>query len=465
MASYFVGIDCGLTCIKAAVFDKNGNLVQSKSIKNSVVGGMIDTELLWKKVVACIKQSVEGVEKNIKAVSVCGHGNGLYLIVNGKPYKTAYSSMYNGTEIHDKRISEITLQTVWAGQPLNILCKLREENRKVYQSIDKIFFCKDFIRYMLTGVVATDYSDASASGLLDNNTYTVNPLLYSLFGLNGAEKFIPDLYQSCDCAGYITESVEKLTGIRKGTPVAIGAFDVCGCLTGAGINDDSKYSIISGTWGINASLTKNKVSDNRITQCCSFIDKTFNLCIESAPTSCVNLEWLLNKVFPFIQLDDISELAKWETDLIYLPFIYPTMRNPAQKAEFVNLNIEHTYKDMVKAVLEGVVYGHRMQLDALKLVGLNREEIVLSGGATNSDAWCQLFADILNTPIIVAKEKECGALGAAIYAMVVHGEYKDVKTAQRQTISYEKKFKPQKNYDVNYNEFLKIIRRNNGFRI
>ena len=464
MEQYFLGIDCGLTSIKVIVFNRFGQIVRKESKKNEVINGIIDTQLLWNKISLCIKNVIEGISRQIIGVSVCGHGNGLYLIVNGKPYKYAYSSMYSGANVVDDRISDITLQTVWAGQPLNILTKIKREDYKFYNSIDKILFCKDYIRYMLTGKIATDYSDASAAGILDNNSYSVSSNLYSLFGLDGVEKLIPEVYYSYDLAGYINEETEKQTGLIKGTPVAIGAFDVCGCIIGSGIKDESDYSIIAGTWGINSALCKNKIKDSRITQCCSFIDRNYNVCIESAPTSCVNLEWFLKNVCPYVSYQEILDIVEHETDVIYLPYIYPTMRKPLQRADFVNLRIEHTYKDMIKAILEGVVFEHRLQIEALKSVGLERKEVVISGGATNNNGWCQLFADVLNIPVKTTVEKECGAVGAAIFASIVSGGYKNVEAAQNEMVKYDKIFVPQKNYDEKYKKFLEVLRRNDGFR-
>ena len=462
MEKLFLGIDCGLTSIKAVVFDRFGKLHRASSKKNSVVDGMIDTRLLWEKVVFCIKQSVNGIEKQIAGISVCGHGNGLYFAVNGVPYEFGYSSMYNGATISDERISDITLQTVWAGQPLNILRRIKNENEELYRSISGIFFCKDYIRFMLTGVFATDYSDATAAGLTNNNDYRIDPRLFSLFGLNGAEKLIPKIYDSYENIGGTTEEIENLTGIKSGTPVAVGAFDVCGCIVGSGVKDESEYSIISGTWGINGALSKMKINDRRITQCCSFVDRTFNLCIESSPTSCVNLEWLINNVCPYVDYGEILDITKMRTDLIYLPYIYPSMRYPDRKAEFVNLCISHTYKDMVKAVLDGIVFGHRLQIEALKSVGLERNGAVLSGGAANSSGWCQLFADILNTEIKTTEEKECGALGAAIFAAVASGEYGDIYSAQNEMVRYKETFVPKNDYENEYKKFLEVLRRKNG---
>ena len=54
------------------------------------------------------------------------------------------------------------------------------------------------------------------------------------------------------------------------------------------------------------------------------------------------------------------------------------MRKPLQRADFLNLKIKHTYKDMIKAILEGVVFEHRLQIESLMSVGLKRKEVVLS---------------------------------------------------------------------------------------
>ena len=460
MKKLFLGIDCGLTSIKTILFDDQGKRYSFASKENEVFGGKINTCDLWSKVVDCIKKTIEVIDARlIEAISISGHGNGLYLSVDGKPYHTAYSSMFVGAEKSSDEISNLTLQTSWSGQPLNILSKIKQEDVNFFNKIDKIYLCKDFIRYKLTGEYGLDYSDASAAGLLDNNTYTVNKKLFELFDLSGIEKLLPPIYTSYEIAGRISKECSAVTGLKEGIPVATGAFDVCSCMVGSTVFNVDSYSIISGTWGINAALSNEKINDRNITQCCSFIDNNTNVCIESAPTSCVNLEWFLKNVRPDVKYADLPKIFKRQTDLIYLPYIYPSMRNPEQKASFVNLGINHTYEDMIKAIMEGVVFGHRVQVQALNKVGLRKEVIVLSGGASNSDEWCQLFADILKIKIYTLKEKQCGALGAAVLAAVACGYYKNINQAIKNMVYIDKEFCPNNNYEEKFAEFCKYLGR------
>jgi L-xylulokinase len=105
-----------------------------------------------------------------------------------------------------------------------------------------------------------------------------------------------------------------------------------------------------------------------------------------------------------------------------------------------------------------------MHINNLKTGGIDLKRAVLSGGATNSAVWCQIFADILNMEVTVTSSKELGILGLAIYQAVNQKVYKDLKEAIANMVKVESVYKPDakkhmvyKKRFVEFNRIMKLL--------
>jgi L-xylulokinase len=178
------------------------------------------------------------------------------------------------------------------------------------------------------------------------------------------------------------------------------------------------------------------------------IDDYF-LSIEGSMTSAGNLEWfidsLLNKE-DGKRLDNAYAICDWivesmgpsDSSIIFLPFLYGTNVNADARAAFIGIDGSQNREHMVRALFEGVVFSHLMHIERL-LKFMDTPQIVrISGGATESKIWVQIFADVLQMPIEVSAAKELGTLGAAMCVAVAVGDYPNLKTAadKMQRIAY-----------------------------
>ncbi len=457
--NYYLGIDNGLTATKAAVFDEQGKRISIASRKTEYTGDEIPTDLLWENTSACIREAVRAVDPTaIRAVSVSGHGNGLYTVdKNLSPAYFAITSMTQRTKDYVKEndeVSSLTYQNVWAGQPALILRWFKDNRPDIYDKIDRFMFCKDFIKMKLTDRVVSEYTDMSAGGLLNVHTGKIEQRIFDILGIPEMYEKSPALTDSSSVMGYVTEKAAKETGLPVGTPVSGGAFDVVSCVLGSHATE--AYSIISGTWGINSAVTDKAVRNKEILQCCAFADPSRYICIDSAPTSAVNLEWfLLNVLDGMSPMDaDTAVLNARESNVVYLPYIHGS---DGLSGVFVGLSPETTKAEMLKAIFEGVCFEHKMRLDKIKNTVKNAEEIILAGGGSNSAVWSQMFADVMEMPVRVNKEKQTGLLGAAINAMVGAGAYPDLDSAIRETVIPDKVYLPMKSYREQYERYKKIF--------
>jgi L-xylulokinase len=119
-------------------------------------------------------------------------------------------------------------------------------------------------------------------------------------------------------------------------------------------------------------------------------------------------------------------------------------RVPTGEGAFLGLKLNHTRADLLRAVMEGVVFSHRVHLEVLERVTGRPTSLRLAGGATRSRFWCQLFADGLGKTIEVPSAREVGALGAALCAAVGVGLHGSLAAAQRAAVRVAACYSPRR---------------------
>ena len=464
---YFLSIDCGLTKVKANIFNSNGDMVAEAGYDTPLENFLVDTVKLREKVVDLVKAVVfkaSASAEDIKTVSTSGHGNGAYLLLDDGVYKHGYSSMFVDSTPYTPptdTVFGITNQTSWSGQPLPILSYLKNEKYEVFQKTKKLLFCKDVIKYFLTGRVTTDYTDASAAGILDYRTASYSKELLECYGLEDYMHILPDICSSADVIGTVSEEFAKESGLAQSTTVLGGMFDVNACMIGASVVKSDKYCIIGGTWGINSAVLDRYISNKNITQCCNFLYPNQYMCIDSAPTSCTNLEWFLKNVIresSYKAADEIVQNQSFDEQLLYLPYIYSASDVNAL-GSFIGLNANHTYKDMLRAVYEGIVFEHARRIEKMKEAGVDFDTAVLTGGAANGEVLCQMFADVTGLNIQTVEQSQTGSLGGAIVGSVAAGVYGNIEEAVGRMVRFQKCYYPEKkiDYTAKYNLFKYTI--------
>jgi L-xylulokinase len=167
------------------------------------------------------------------------------------------------------------------------------------------------------------------------------------------------------------------------------------------------------------------------------------MAIEASATSAANLEWFVREMMAdtvehlgrAAAFKLCSEMVRTITPSIDLPLFHPYLygsgSNGRARAGFYGIGGWHGRAHLAHAVFEGVVFGHRDHIGKLRGDGATVESATLSGGASRSRVWTQMFADILGIPISTARCAETGALGGAIAAAVGVGLYGSLEDAEQ----------------------------------
>jgi len=243
--------------------------------------------------------------------------------------------------------------------------------------------------------------------------------------------------------GRVHAAAAAETGLLEGTPVCAGVVDFTSCAIATGALDENKLCLVIGTWSINECITKKLPENESVFFTNRYCLPGYYLLLEGSVTGASNLQWYLDTYMVeeeerakkagksvFDTCDEMLDSVPFDdTGTMFLPFLFGTNVNINARAGFVGLMGRHTKAHMLRAIYEGVTYSHKHHVDKLQAAGNQHTAVRLSGGGAASKPWVQMFADVLGTPMEVPEAKELGAMGAAMCAGVMLGEYADLRQA------------------------------------
>jgi L-xylulokinase len=496
MSEYLLGIDNGNTISKAAIFDLQGREIRvtSRKVESEYPRqGWTERSMdaLWRSTCMTIKEALDtsGIKpEQIIGIGTTGHGNGLYLIdKEGRPARPGIQSLdsraadiiadWNRNSLHD-RVFPYTTQSFWPAQPNALLAWIKQNEPQVYQRIGAVLMVKDYIKYCLTGEITSDFTDMSGTSLMDVRNKCYSEELLDLYGLKELRTALPRLVHSFDIAGRVTPDAARATGLAAGTPVVGGLFDVDASALGAGVYRPGQVCIIAGTWSINEIVTSDPIVDPALFMTSIYTVPDLWLTIEASATSATNLEWFVTQFCAeekaaadkrAISVYDVcseivDSLPPGGTDIIFHPFLFGSNVQATARSGFFGIAGWHTKAHMLRALYEGVVYGHLSHFEKLRDAcgsGNRLESARLSGGGAHSSVWTQIFADTLQLPMEVPDGIEIGARGAAMSAGIGVGVYKDHAEAVAKAVKVKRRQEPNPEatpfYLARYTEYQKLV--------
>lgn len=472
--TYYMGIDNGGTLCKAVIFDAKGSEVASASKKLKMItpkAGFTERDMdeLWSVNCEVVKQAIINADidaEQIKGVACTGHGKGLYLwgkddkpcyngIVSTDTRAWKYPEMWKEDGTADK-VFEKTYQNILACQPVSLLSWLKDNEPEVISKIKWIFEVKDYIRFRLTGEAYAEITDYSGSNLMNIKAVSYDLELLNDFGLGELFDALPPLKRSTDDCGGVSKRASQETGLKEGTPVAGGMFDIDACAVAMNITNEDNIAVIAGTWSINEYISKEPVLNKSIMMNSLYCIEGYYLIEECSPTSAGNNAWFVERfmgeekkkaeelgmsVYEYCT-QMAAKVRPEEQNIIFLPYVFGSNYNPQAKASFVGLDSHHTKEYIVRAVLEGIVFCHRVHLEKLLANRKTTRVVRLAGGAAKSKLWAEIFADVFKLPVEIVDTNELGALGCAMAAAVASGEYKDLKEAANSMVKIKRRIEP-----------------------
>jgi xylulokinase len=332
---------------------------------------------------------------------------------------------------------------------------VKNHEPQVFAKIKKIMLPKDYIAYKLSGVFATDYSDASGMLLLDVKKQDWSDKMLEIIGVTRSQ--LATLHHSYEPIGTVTAQAAAATGLQTTTKVVIGGGDQAVGAIGSGIVSGGMCSVSLGTSGVLFVAADNFAVDKSPAAIHSFCHATgryhfMGVTLSAAGSNKWWVEEILNTTDYAAEQAGINKIGV--NPVYFLPYLTGERtphNDPYARGAFVGMNATTTRADMTQAVMEGVTFSLRDILVRVRELGAQVETARIIGGGAKSPLWCQLTADILNLTVEKIEAGEGPAFGAAILAMVGAGAFATVEAACTALIAINETYKPSPEAVALYN--------------
>ncbi len=478
---FYIGIDLGTSAVKLLLVDEAGKVVNETTKEYPLSfphPGWSEQEPAdwWSAVLAGVPELVSGVDAgSVRAIGLGGQMHGLVALdrddsvirpaILWNDGRTAKETAYLNEVVGRDKLSTYTANIAFAGFTAPKILWMRENEPDNFARISKIMLPKDYLVYKMTGVHATDYSDASGMLLLDVEHKCWSREMLDICGI--AEKQLPKLYESWQAVGTLKPDVTAAFGLPESVLVCAGAGDNAAAAVGTGTVGAGGCNISLGTSGtVFISSDKFGVDPHNALHSFAHADGGYHLmgCMLSA-ASCN--KWWMDEISG--DTNYAAEQAKISPDKLgrnhvyFLPYLMGE-RSPINdvnaRGTFTGLTMDTTHADMTQAVLEGVAFAIRDSFEVAKSLGIEIPRSNICGGGAKSPLWRKILANVLGIPLDMVTTEQGPGYGGAILAMVADGKYTSVQKACKTLVTVASTTEPDpeltKLYDERYSQFKEI---------
>ena len=487
-----LGIDIGTTGCKALIFNLEGKVLSSAyreyPLLYSKEGWIeLDPERVWHNTKEAIKSAVEGAKKDkVKALSLSSLGEAVTPL--GKKGETLARSIIGfdlrGRESAlwwEKRVGKSSLFKI-TGMPLNNTYTInkilwwKKKRKEVFKKAKKFLCYEDFAIFRLGLPPTIDYSLAARTMAFDIKEKKWSRKILNLSGID--EDLLPEVKPSGEIVGELPSKVARELSLPAGVKVVTGGHDQPAGALGSGIIKEGIAMDATGTVECVTAAFKKPILNQKMLRynfCCyphvvkdMFITLAFNF------TGGSLLRWYRD-VLGKEEVEEakrkrkdayeviINKARKEPSALFVLPHFTTTGTpyfDPYSRGLILGLGLQTTKSDLIKAILEGITWEIKLNLELLSKAGVKISELRAIGGGAKSSLWLQLKADMYGKKLLSLNTSEAACLGVALLAGVAIGEYNSLEEAVRTTIRVRKVFTPdlgrQKEYQERLKTYLKL---------
>lgn len=436
----------------------------------------------WNATVQSIRQVLtdEAVEAEaIAGIGLTGQMHGLVLLnANGdvlrpailwNDQRTAAECTSITERVGEEQILDHTGNPVLPGFTAPKIEWVRTHEPDVYDQTDAFLLPKDYLRYRLTGELATDVSDASGTSLFDVEHRQWSAAMCEAVQVPTAWR--PRITESPAVSARVTAAAADATGLPEGTPVVGGAGDQAAQAAGTGVVEPGTAVVTLGTSGVVFAPTGTYQRDpeGRLHAFCHAAPTTWHL-MGVMLSAAGSLRWYTDLFDDLMDgtdgdrdyerlLDEATAVPAGAEGLLFLPYLSGERTphvDPDARGVFFGLHRRHRRAHLTRAVLEGVAFGLRQSLDLMRNRGVSPTEVRVSGGGTQSSLWRRILATVLDTPLVHTTTAHGAAVGAALLAGVGSEVFADVPMASQAAFQTEGHTIPTDNttrYDALYERY------------
>ena len=477
---HFLGLDVGTSGVKAILVSRNGDVVASATSQLTMSTprpgwAEQNPEDWWNAVLVAVHGARRAhPDVAIESLGISGQmHSSVFLDRAGQVIRPALLWCDGRTtaecaEITERvggeaRLRELTCNPALEGFTLPKVLWLRRHEPAAFARLATVLLPKDYIRYRLTGVLATDPSDASATLMYDTAHLRWSDEILSAVGL--PTSLVPAVGGSADVLGTVTGEAASLTGLAEGTPVVGGGADnACGA-AGVGVVAPGEGVSSWGTSGTVLAPMSAPTVDPRLrahTFCHVVPDTWYMMGVVLSAGGAFG--WyrdqfareLVDPAEAARRLDaEAASVERGAGGVTFLPYLQGERtphRDARARGALLGLSLAHRRAHVTRAVLEGVCFALRDSLTILQEVGLSTTRLLLTGGGARSSFLRQLQAEVFGLPVSTVNREEGPAYGAALLAAVGAGAFASIGDATRATLTRATPFVPEPQAHQEYAE-------------
>jgi xylulokinase len=477
-----LGIDAGTTSVKAGLFGPDGRCLgisrQEYQLETPAADrAQLDPQVYWQACLKAVRETLtQSGEKpdRVRALAVSSQGetlitldakgNAIYPALvwldNRASAQSAFlAGRFNGEVYAHTGIPEIL--PTWSA------CKImwiRQNEPEIFARAHKFILVQDYLIYKLTSQIVTDGSIACTSLNYDLTRNIWWKEIQEAVGIRADQ--LPDIVQPGTKVGPLTPEAARELGLTEQTFVVTGGMDQSVNAIGAG---NIRPGIVSESTGaalvIQATIPHPMMDQSKVVPVyCHSVPGKF-MFAPVCPTAGMAFKWLRDTFFQ----DEVKEAGMEMTDafdrltwlarevspgadgLVMLPHLmgaYSPEPNSAARGTFTGFTLSHTRGHFVRALLEGVAFMLKQNLEFIERTGMEIHEIRSMGGGSRSALWNQIKANVCNRPIVTLANEETGLLGDAILAGVATGIFKSIEAGCEKMIAIKEIIQPDSQADA-----------------
>jgi xylulokinase len=459
----FLGLDVGTSGVKAILVATSGDVVASATSPLTMATphpgwAEQDPEAWWQATLASI-DAVRAKRKDarIAAIGISGQmHSSVFLDRAGAVIRPALLWCDGRTTAEcaeittrvggEERLRDLASNPALEGFTLPKVLWLRQHEPEAFGRLASVLLPKDYIRYRLTGALATEPSDASATLMFDTAHLRWSEEIMREVDL--PMSLLPDVGPSAGVLGRVTADVASHTGIDAGVPVVGGGADnACGA-AGVGVIAPGEVVTSWGTSGTVLAPTARPLVDPRLrahTFCHVLPDVWYLMGV--VLTAGGAFAWYQEQLARELagvtdaaaRLDaEAASVPRGAEGVTFLPYLQGERtphRDASARGAILGLSLAHTRAHLTRAVLEGITFALRDSVTILQALGLAPSHLLLTGGGAKSALLRRLQGEIFGLPVTTVNREEGPAYGAALLAAVGAGAFPDLRAAVEATLT------------------------------
>ena len=495
-----MGIDAGMTGVKAVIFSEKGKLLSSAYREYPLHQPQrgwaeLDGGEIWEATRAVVAEAASGVKDKVRTVAVSSMGEAAVPMgADGKPLARAICAFDTRTaeitreieaRIGRERLYRITGHPPHASYTINHVVWRKRYEPKLVARTKKFLCMQDFLGYMFSGEAAMGYSLAARTSMFDITRRAWSKEIFDAIELS------PDLFSAPLEAGVaygnVLPKVASAIGLSRETKVVTGGHDQPMCCLGAGAIKEGMADLSLGTVECIANVHRRPVLSKKAL---SRNLPVYNHVIPGHYTSLgynLNSGGLLRWYRDNFAAADVARAKKERrsvyeilfenmpdttTPVLVMPHLVGTgtpYLDPLSRGAIVNLDLATSREEIFLACAQGAVLEIMVSYRAQKECGLAPATINAIGGGARSPKWLQMRSDALGVAINRMDVEEAGCVGAAILGGVAVGVFSNVVEGARVFTKVVEKYQPRRDrrarWDDLYAKYLGLYNALKPFRM